>query len=69
MSAEREKIVLAAVIIVGVFMVASMVGQFVLLWTGRLEDGEGVWRPMFDLMAVLVGAIGGYIARDQMDRP
>lgn len=63
----RERIVMLVVYIVGLFLALSMVAQFALLWAGRLDAAEGVWRPMFDLMAVLVGAIGGYIARDAMN--
>lgn len=69
MSRTYEKVVLSVVVIIGVFIVLSLVAQFFLLWSGRITGEEaGVWRPIFDLVAVLVGGIGGFIAGSTTER-
>ncbi len=62
----RDHVVLVVVYVVALFLALSMVGQVVLIVSGDLDGDDGIWRPMFDLVAVLVGAIGGYVARDAM---
>lgn len=56
------------VIVIGVFIVLSLTAQFVLVWTGRMDgEAEGVFRPIFDLVTLLVGMVAGYVARGADD--
>lgn len=55
--------------LVAAFVVLSMVGQFALVWTGRIPAGESAWRPVFDLVTLLVGIVAGYVSRDAQGRP
>ena len=64
----RDRVVLIVTVLIGVFVVVSLAAQFVLQYTGRLEGDEGVWRPLFDLVAILVGAVAGYIGGVEVER-
>lgn len=64
-----DRVILTVVAIVGMFILISMIGQFLLVWTGRFPpDQTGVFKPIFDLVIVLVGAVGGYIAGERIER-
>lgn len=64
----RDRVVLWIVGIVGVFVIFSLLAQFLLVYSGRITGDEGVWRPLFDLMAILVGAVAGYIGGVEVQR-
>lgn len=64
-----DTVMLVVVSIIGLFVIGSLLVQFLLLWTGRIQPNEAqVWRPMFDLVAVLVGGVGGYITGQNVER-
>lgn len=55
-------------ILVAVFIVLSLVAQFLLVWRGILPPDEGgVFKPIFDLVTLLVGMVAGYVARGADD--
>ena len=73
MSPERrdtlDRVILTLVCIIGGFIMLSLVAQFFLLWSGRLDArDQGVFRPIFDLVAVLVGALGGYVTGQTVEK-
>lgn len=63
-----DRVILTVVAIVGTFILLSLLATFLLQWTGRIESGEGAWRPVFDLVIVLVSAVGGYISGQTVER-
>lgn len=60
----RDKVTWAITLTVCAFMLLSLVGTFVLEFTGR-ETG-GIWGRIFDLVNVLAGVVAGYIAGQQI---
>lgn len=64
-----DRVLLIVVGIIAGFIFFSLVAQFVLVYTGRVSgDDAGAWKPLFDLVVVLVGAVGGYIAGERVER-
>lgn len=64
-----DRVVLMLTGLVGGFIFFSLVAQFVLVYTGRLDgDDAGVWKPIFDMVLVLVSAIGGYVTGERVER-
>lgn len=65
----RDKVTLYVTLLIGVFIIISMVGNFVLLVTGVLDpEDSDVWRPLFDLVAILVGSVAGYIGGVEVEK-
>jgi hypothetical protein len=58
---SNEKLAFYALAIIGLFIIISLLGQILLIMTGDLEGSESSWRPLFDLVAILVGAVAGFI--------
>lgn len=63
----KGRIVLLIVIFVGFFIIGSLVANFVLLYTGRTDEA-GVWQPLFDLVAILIGGVIGWIGGAEYER-
>lgn len=64
-----DRVVLIVTGTVAGFIFLSLIAQFVLVYTGRLDtDDPGAWRPIFDLVVVLVTAVGGYITGQRVQR-
>ena len=57
------KVVRWMALFVAAFLLLSLVGQFILVYRGIVSPEEGVWRPIFDIVVLLVGAVTGYVAR------
>ena len=64
----RDRVVLIVTAIIGTFVIVSLLGQFILTYTGRIAGDEGIWRPLFDLVAILVGAVAGFIGGVEIER-
>ena len=65
----QDVVLVSIVAIIGLFIVLSLVAQFVLVWSGKLPaDQEGVFQPLFDLVAILVGGVGGYVTGQTVER-
>jgi L-lactate permease len=62
----RDRITMVVAATISVFVLLSLVFTFILAVRGQ-ETG-GIWGQVFDLVAVLVGAIGGYIAGSQIQK-
>lgn len=62
-----QRVILITITIIGGFIFLSMIFSFVLLWTGRVDEVTA-WRPLFDIVAVMVGAIGGFITGQTVER-
>jgi hypothetical protein len=63
-----DRVIVVVVTIVGLFILFSLLASFLLQWSGRIEAGEGSWRPLFDLVIVLVSAVGGYLTGERVER-
>ena len=63
----KRNLAYGALGIVGAFILLSFVAQFVLIWTGRATE-DGSFRPVIDLVTVLVGAVGGYLTGQHIER-
>ena len=61
---DRVTILIAGTI--SAFVLIGLVGAFILALRG--QDPGQVFPKIFDLMAVLVGAIGGFITGTQIER-
>ena len=66
MQSTSAAVVRWALLIVGGFIFFSLIAQFLLLWTGRVDD-VGVFRPIFDLVTLIVGMVVGYVGRGSED--
>jgi hypothetical protein len=62
----RDKVTLIVAVTISVFVLLSLIFTFALALRGQ-ETGT-IWGQVFDLVAVLVGAIGGYVAGSQIER-
>jgi L-lactate permease len=62
----RDRVTVIVAVTISVFVLLSLVFTFILAIRGQ-ETGT-IWGQVFDLVAVLVGAIGGYIAGSQIEK-
>jgi hypothetical protein len=63
-----DKVILWVTGMVGIFIILSLLAQFILVYTDRIEPDEGVWRPIYDLVLVLVSSVGGYVTGQTIER-
>jgi hypothetical protein len=62
----RDKVVVWLALIIGIFLLCSVTGVFVLEYQGK-ETGE-VWSRVFDLVGVLAGGLLGYVTGTTLER-
>ena len=56
----RDKIAGLLAVVVGVFLLMSMVGVFILAWNDKA--GENIWAALFALATAVLGGVTGYLA-------
>jgi hypothetical protein len=62
----RDRITLIIAVTISAFVLIALIGAFILAVLG-LDPGD-VFPKVFDLIAVLVGAIGGFITGSQIEK-
>ena len=63
----QDTAALLLVVILGVFVLGSMTALIVGAFMG-LPGGKGVWSGLFSLATATLGAIGGWIGGQQVER-
>jgi drug/metabolite transporter (DMT)-like permease len=56
----RDRVAFLLTIVVGLFLLLSMVGVFILAWNDKA--GENLWSALFALATALLGGVTGYLA-------
>lgn len=62
----RDKVIVIITAVVGLFILITLIGTFVLEATGN-ETGT-VWGRAFDLVGVLAGGLVGYVAGENVQK-
>jgi integral membrane sensor domain MASE1 len=56
----KDNIALILAVVIGAFLLLSLVGVFVLAWNDKA--GENLWSALFALATALLGGVTGYLA-------
>lgn len=62
----HDRVTTIVAITVSIFLILSVLGAYALAWTGK--DPGDIWPRIFDVIAVLSGAVAGFIAGERTGR-